>query len=135
LPFVRKMTHIGIRDVRTREEDWRVLHEEGASVITRKMIRDNLESALDRIPDMSNTYVTIDIDAMDPSIAPGTGSPCSDGLLYHELKAVLQRVAEKGKIVGFDFVEINPLVDLAGQTSLMASTAVLEFLGAIFKNR
>ncbi|NEI73660.1 agmatinase [Rhizobium lusitanum] len=134
LPFVHNMTHIGIRDVRTREEDWRDLHEKGASVITRKMIRDDIEAALDRIPDMSNIYVTIDIDAMDPSIAPGTGSPCSDGLLYHELKAVLQRVAEKGKIVGFDCVEINPLVDLAGQTSLMASTAVLEFLGAIFRS-
>ena len=135
LPFVRNMTQIGIRDVRTRQEDWQALHEKGGSVITRKMIRDNLEAALDKIPDMSNIYLTLDIDAMDPSIAPGTGSPCSDGLLYHELKAILQKVAEKGKIVGFDLVEVNPLVDLAGQTSLMASTAILEFLGAIFKSR
>jgi agmatinase len=135
LPFVRKMTHIAIRDVRTRQEDWEALHDNGATVITRMMIRNNLQAALDRIPDMSNVYVTMDIDAMDPSIAPGTGSPCSDGLLYHELKAILQDVAAKGKIVGFDLVEINPLVDLAGQTSLMASTAMLEFLGAIFESR
>ncbi|TWG94235.1 agmatinase [Mesorhizobium sp. J18] len=135
LPFVRNMTHIGIRDVRTREEDWNDLHKRGASVITRKMIRDNLEAALARIPEMSNVYVTIDIDGMDPSIAPGTGSPCSDGLLYHELKAILQDVTKKGRVVGLDLVEINPLVDLEGQTSLMASTFMLEFLGAIFKAR
>ncbi|MGH0237078.1 arginase family protein [Sinorhizobium meliloti] len=82
---------------------------------------------------MSNVYVTVDTDAMDPSIAPGTVSPCSDGLFYHELNAMLQRVASSRKIVGFDLVEINPLVDLAGQTSLMPSTALLEFLGSIFK--
>jgi agmatinase len=135
LPFVRNMVHLGIRDVRTREEDWKELHARGARVITRRSIRNDLSAALKSLPELGNTYVTIDVDALDPSIAPGTGSPCSDGLLYHELKEILQHVAAKSNIVGFDFVEINPLVDLAGQTSLMASTAILEFLGAIFKDR
>ena len=38
------------------------------------------------MPEMGNVYVTIDIDGLDPSIAPGTGSPTVDGLLYHEVK-------------------------------------------------
>ena len=101
LSFIGDMLHIGIRDVRTREEDWRALHSKGARVITRKMIRDDLQAVLRSIPTLGNIYVTIDIDGLDPSIAPGTGSPCCDGLLYHEVKAILQTIAGKGKVVGF----------------------------------
>ena len=55
-----------------------------------------------------------------------------DGLLYHEIRSLLQGVAAKGKVVGFDLVEVNPLVDVRDQTSLLATTLIGEFLGAIF---
>lgn len=53
-------------------------------------------------------------------------------LLYHEVKALLQGVAARGRVVGFDLVEVNPYVDVAGQTCLLATTIILEFPGAIF---
>lgn len=134
LPFVRKMTHLGIRDVRSREHDYQDAIRSGASVITRQRIRElGAEAVAGDLPEMSNVYVTIDVDGLDPSIAPGTGSPTVDGLLYHELRALLQGVVRKGKVVGFDFVEVNPFVDVHGQTSLLATTAIIEFLGAIFE--
>jgi agmatinase len=58
-----------------------------------------------------------------------------DGLLYHEVRSLLQGVARKGRVVGFDLVEVNPFVDVHGQTSLLASTLIAEILGAVFEQR
>jgi agmatinase len=136
LPFVRNMCHLGIRDVRTREGDYNDALAAGANVITRQQIRDwGVKSVLEQLPELGETYVTIDIDGLDPSIAPGTGSPTVDGLLYHEVKALLQGVALRGRVVGFDLVEVNPFIDNHGQTCLLATTLIMEFLGAIFASR
>lgn len=136
LPFVRNMIHLGIRDVRTSEDQIADAEAAGAMVFTREQIRERgVKAILDRFPALGNSFVTIDIDGLDPSIAPGTGSPTVDGLLYHEVRALLQGVARRARVVGFDLVEVNPMVDVAGQTSLLASTLMLEFLGAIFAQR
>ncbi len=133
LPFVREIVQLAIRDIRSREENFNDSVARGNLIVTREEIRRHgIVAILDRVPRMPRLYVTIDIDALDPSVAPGTGSPTVDGLLYHELRALLQGLAAKGKVVGFDLVEVNPLVDPTGQTSLLATTAILEFLGAIF---
>jgi len=87
---------------------------------------------VEAMPAMNNIYVSIDIDGLDPSIAPGTGSPTVDGLLYHEVRTLLQGIATKGRVVGFDVVEVNPFLDHHGQTSLLTTTMIAEFLGAIF---
>jgi agmatinase len=136
LPFVRHMVHLGIRDVRTSDDQVADAEAAGALVFTRDQIREEgVGAVLERFPKLGNTFVTIDIDGLDPSIAPGTGSPTVDGLLYHEVRGLLQGVTRRGNVVGFDLVEVNPMVDLNGQTCLLASTLVLEFLGAIFASR
>jgi agmatinase len=136
LPFVRNMVHLGIRDVRTSADQVADAEKAGARVITREQIRDEgVRPILDRMPELGNVFVTIDIDGLDPSIAPGTGSPTVDGLLYHEVRAILQGVAKQGHVVGFDLVEVNPMVDEHGRTCLLAATLMLEFLGAIFEGR
>jgi agmatinase len=136
LSFVRNMAHIGIRDVRTSDDQVADAEAAGAIVVTREQVRDHgVKSALDRLPPLGNTYVTIDIDGLDPSIAPGTGSPTADGFLYHEVRALLQGVAQHGNVVGFDIVEVNPMVDEHGRTCLLACTLIMEFLGAIFASR
>ena len=136
LSFVRNMVHLGIRDVRTSDDQVADAEAAGAVVITRDEIRrQGTDAALGRFPQLGNTFVTIDIDGLDPSIAPGTGSPTVDGLLYHEVRALLQGVAARSNIVGFDLVEVNPMVDEHGRTCLLASTLILEFLGAIFAAR
>lgn len=136
LPFVRNMVHLGIRDVRTSDDQIADAEAAGAKVFTREMIRElGPKGVVERMPKLGNTFVTIDIDGLDPSIAPGTGSPTVDGLLYHEVRALLQGVTKIGKVVGFDLVEVNPMVDHYGQTCLLASTLILEFLGAIFASQ
>jgi agmatinase len=136
LPFVRNMVHLGIRDVRTSPDQVADAEAAGAVVVTREEIRERgVAGVLERFPELGNTFVTIDIDGLDPSIAPGTGSPTADGLLYHEVRDLLQGVTRRGKVVGFDLVEVNPMVDHYGQTCLLASTLIMEFLGAIFASR
>jgi agmatinase len=136
LPFVRNMVHLGIRDVRTSADQVADAEKAGAKVFTREQIRDEgVKRILDHMPTLGNVFVTIDIDGLDPSIAPGTGSPTVDGLLYHEARAILQGVAKRGHVVGFDLVEVNPMVDEHGRTCLLAATLMLEFLGAIFDPR
>jgi agmatinase len=136
LPFVRNMVHLGVRDVRTSDDQIRDAEAAGAKVFTREQIREQgVKKTLKQFPKLGNVYITIDIDGLDPSIAPGTGSPTVDGLLYHEVRALLQGVTKLGNVVGFDLVEVNPMVDLYGQTCLLASTLILEFLGPIFASR
>jgi len=136
LPFVRNMVHLGIRDVRTSDDQIADAEAAGAKVFTREQIRElGVKGVLERMPKLGNVFVTIDIDGLDPSIAPGTGSPTVDGLLYHEVRGLLQGVSKMGKVVGFDLVEVNPMVDHYGQTCLLASTLILEFLGAIFASQ
>ncbi|MEM0990966.1 MAG: agmatinase [Pseudomonadota bacterium] len=134
--FTRNMAQLGIRDIRSREDDAATAEARGSQIVTRQTIReDGVAAVVDALPPLGNVYVTIDIDGLDPSIAPGTGSPTVDGLLYHEVRGLLQGIAGKANVVGFDVVEVNPMVDLNGQTSLLATTLILEFLGAIFDGR
>lgn len=134
--FTRHMAQLGIRDIRSREADYRFACEHGSHIVTRERIRsDGVASTLDQLPELGNVYVTIDIDGLDPSIAPGTGSPTVDGLYYHEVRGLLQGIAETAEVVGFDVVEVNPMVDLNGQTCLLATTLIVEFLGAIFAGK
>ena len=87
------------------------------------------------IPEGARYYVTIDIDAFDPSIAPGTGTPSHGGFLYWEVIELLQGIARRGEVVGIDLVEVSPPYDPAGITSILAAQVLLNFLGYIFHER
>ena len=66
-------------------------------------------------------YVTIDIDAFCPSIAPGTGTPSHGGFLYYDVLELLQEVSKKNEIIGIDLVEVAPAYDLTDTTSILAA--------------
>ena len=132
--YVTGLTQVGIRNVSsTAREGYADARRMGSDILSVRQFRKlGVEGVLERIPAGKRYYVSIDIDGFDPSIAPGTGSPTVDGLLYHEVRALLQGVAKKGKVVGMDVVEVNPFIDLHGQTCLLTTTMIAEFLGAIF---
>jgi agmatinase len=106
--------------------------EYGARVITAKeAIESGTDWVLSQVPEAENLYVTIDIDALDPSVAPGTGSPEPGGFTYLQMREMLTAIPRKGKVVGFDLVEVNPLYDPAGITAQLAARLILDFLAAI----
>ena len=136
LDFTNKMVQLGIRCIRSRESDYNFAKSQGSQIFTRQDIRQKgVDEIVEKLPPLGNVYVSIDIDGLDPSIAPGTGSPTVDGLLYYEIINLLKGITKKSNVVGFDIVEVNPMVDLSGQTCLLATTLILEFLGMIFDQK
>jgi agmatinase len=88
-----------------------------------------------RLPQGAPVYITIDIDAFCPSIAPGTGTPSHGGFLYYDVLELLQQVANRHEIVGIDLVEVAPDYDATGSTSILAAQVLMNLLGFIFHAR
>ena len=88
-----------------------------------------------RIKGSKRVYVTIDIDAFCPSIAPGTGTPSHGGFLYYEVLEMLQEISKKHQVIGVDLVEVAPDYDQSGSTSILAAQLLMNFIGFIFFNR
>ena len=135
--YVTGLTQVGIRNVSSTSkegyEDAKAMNSDILSVRqTRKIGPKNL---VGRIPKDSNVYVTIDIDAFCPSIAPGTGTPSHGGFLYYEVLEILQHLSKQNKVVGIDLVEIAPDYDHSGSTTILAAQILLNFLGFIFHNQ
>ncbi len=79
-------------------------------------------------------YISIDIDVLDPSFAPGTGTPEPDGIATWDLLDLLYEVID-GRVSGFDLVEINPLSDPSGITSMLGAKIVFEAASYIYSGR
>jgi agmatinase len=76
----------------------------------------------------NEVYVTIDIDAFDPSLVPGTGTPEPGGLGWYDVVALLAEVAARRRVIGFDVVELSPLVE--GHVSpVVAAKLVYKLIG------
>lgn len=131
---VGRILQVGIRGARTSEAAHRAARANGNLVLTREQLRatSHRDTLLDAIAAMERCYVTLDMDAFDPSVAPGVSSPEPDGLGYRDVRALLAATAARTRVVGFDVMETNPLVDASGATAYLAALTALEFLGAIF---
>jgi hypothetical protein len=76
------------------------------------------------------TYLSFDVDALDPAFAPGTGTPQVGGLATWQAQAILRRL-ENIDFIGMDVVEVAPVYDTAEITALAAATIVWEYLALI----
>ncbi len=133
LPNVRKIVQIGMRGLANDTEASQNARQLGTQIITTEAIRrKGLEWAIAQIPKAEAIYVTVDVDVMDPSVAPGTGTYEPGGLRFEELDEILMSLPSKGRIVGFDVVEVNPLRDPSGRTGQTAARLIIDLLGAIF---
>lgn len=82
------------------------------------------------IPDGGRYYVTIDLDAFDPSVAPGVAAPCAGGMTFLQARKLLHALVKKGRVVGLDVVEITPSQDINQITSITAGRLIVNFIGA-----
>ena len=134
--YVTGLSQFGIRNVsstaRVGYEDARKM---GSDILSVRQIREmGTKKATKRIP-KGKLYVTIDIDAFCPSIAPGTGTPSHGGFLYYDVLEILQEVSKNNEIIGIDLVEVAPAYDPSEGTAILAAQLLLNFLGFIFHNR
>jgi agmatinase len=136
-PFVTGLTQVGIRNVSsTAREGYADACQMGSDIISVRQARKmGTQALLARIPAGARLYITIDIDAFCPSIAPGTGTPSHGGFLYYEVLELLQGVAQAHEVVGIDLVEVAPDYDPTGSTTVLAAQVLLNLLGFIFHAR
>jgi len=135
--YVTGLSQIGIRNVsstaRDGYEDARAM---GADILSVRQVRKmGTEAMLARIPEGARYYLTIDIDAFDPSIAPGTGTPSHGGFLYYDVLELIDGLAKRGDIVGLDLVEVAPDYDQTGSTSILAAQILMNTIGRIMHQR
>lgn len=74
-------------------------------------------------------YLSFDLDSIDPMTAPGVGTAVDGGLTYREAHLVSEMVAESGRLIGMDLVEVNPILDIRNRTARMAINLALSALG------
>ena len=136
-PYVTGLSQIGIRNVSsTAREGYEDAREMGSDIQSVRQLRAlGSEGMLARIPEGARYYVTIDIDAFDPSIAPGTGTPSHGGFNYYEVHELLAGLAKRGDIVGVDLVEVAPDYDHSGSTSILAAQVLMNLIGRILHAR
>ena len=136
-PYVTGLTQVGIRNVSsTAREGYDDARAMGSTILSVRQARAlGPEGVIANIPSGARVYVTIDIDAFCPSIAPGTGTPSHGGFLYYDVLEMLQVVARRHEVVGIDLVEVAPDYDPTGSTSILAAQVLLNFLGFIFAAR
>ena len=103
-----------------------MLHDIGVNLFTKKIIEFFEKS------DITDIYISIDIDALDPSIAPGTGYAIPGGFTYREVWKILREVTKKVNIIGFDIVEVSPSLDLPNNITLnVAAKIIIELMSFI----
>ncbi len=135
--YVTGLTQVGIRNVSsTAKEGYDDARAMGSDIISVRQARKmGVGGVMAHIPADARVYVTLDIDAFCPSIAPGTGTPSHGGFLYYEVLELLKAVAERHEVVGMDLVEVAPDYDPSGSTQILAAQILLNFLGFIFHTR
>lgn len=136
LPNVGQIIQVGIRSLRTSQDDVQDALARGNDVVTvEEYRRRGIEGVLEKLPRGGQTYVSIDIDVLDLPLVPGCASSELNGLTYDELRKTLFAIARQTEVVGFDVVEINPMIDVpSGNTSLIGAQLALEFLGRVVEH-
>ncbi|WP_456697534.1 agmatinase [Aeromicrobium sp. P5_D10] len=125
--------HIGIRGPLYSDQDLRDDERLGFAVIhAREFQRESIDDIIDRLHARIGscpTYVSVDIDVLDPAHAPGTGTPEAGGLTSRELLEIL-RSFRRTQLVGADVVEVSPAYDHAQITAVAASHVAYELLSS-----
>ncbi|MFW9901936.1 MAG: arginase family protein [Candidatus Thorarchaeota archaeon] len=127
---------VGVRDIDIPELE--IVKQEKVEYLKAYQLSEGLNKYIDKIINFYSRsgikylYISLDIDALDPSIAPGTGFAIPGGFSYRELWTILKSVAQNFEIIGFDLVEVAPNLDLENRmTCNLAAKLIIEFISFI----
>jgi arginase len=129
----RNVAIVGVRDLDTRER--RLVKESGVHAFTMRDIdergmREVMTEALRFVSDdTEGVAVSLDLDLIDPSDAPGVGTPVRGGVTYREAHLAMEMIADSEAMVSLEVVEINPVIDLHNKTATLGVELVLSALG------
>jgi arginase len=135
LPAVdpRRVALVGVRSLDRGERE--LLRRLGARVFTmsdvdRLGVERSIRESLTHLAGPGFVHLSLDMDAVDPDVAPGVGTPVRDGLSYRETHLALELVAESGLVSSLDVVEVNPILDRENETGRLAVELAASALGA-----
>ena len=135
LPAVQRgrVALVGVRSLDLGERE--LLQRLDARVFTmsdldRMGVQRVMEEALDHVAGPNFVHVSLDLDVVDPEVAPGVGTPVRGGLSYREAHLALELVAEAGSTGSLEVVEVNPILDSENRTGQLAVELIASALGA-----
>ncbi len=135
LPGV-SFVQIGMRGVANDAGGVARARQLGSRIVTAERVhRDGVRAVLDALPELGDIYISLDIDVLDPSLAPGTGTVELGGLTFQQMHELLVGLPRKGQVVGLDVVEVNPFYDATGVTAQTAVRLIIDLLGASLRPR
>jgi arginase len=128
-----RVSLIGVRSLDDGER--RIVRELGIGVhtmseIDRRGVVEVVRDALARARGAPFVHVSLDMDVVDPDVAPGVGTPVRGGLSYREAHLAMELVAESGVLDSLEIVEVNPILDRANETAALAVELAATPLGA-----
>jgi len=124
---------IGVRNLDEREKI--AVRDSGVYVFTMKDIdRNGIATVAERAVALAGAgtagvHVSFDMDACDPTIAPGVGTPVKGGLNYREAHTLMEIIADSGRLCALDLVEVNPTLDVRNATAQLGTELALSALG------
>jgi arginase len=123
---------VGLRSVDVEEKN--LLREAGVKVYTMKDIDAYgaariVRSAIKGLKHVDRVHLSLDLDAVDPEVAPGVGTPVRGGLTYREAHLLMELVNEAGIVSSLDVVEVNPILDVKNGTATLAVELVESLMG------
>jgi arginase len=135
LPAVdrERVVLVGVRSLDEGERAY--VRESGIGIHTmseldRRGIEPVVREALERLSDAPFVHVSLDMDVVDPDVAPGVGTPVRGGLSYREAHLAMELVAESGLLGSFEIVEVNPILDRGNETATLAVELAASAFGA-----
>ena len=124
---------VGVRDLDPGEKD--NLRDSGVHVFTMRNVdergmRNVIEQAIAVASGgTAGFHVSLDMDVLDPTEAPGVGTPCPGGISYREAHLAMEMIADSRSMLSFEVVEVNPILDAANRTGLLAVELALSAFG------
>ena len=127
-----ELRQIGIRSVDPGEK--RLVHDAGIEVYDMRYIdemgmRHAMELALALVAPDTHVHVSLDVDFLDPDIAPGVGTTVRGGPTYREAQLCMEMIADTGRLASLDVVELNPALDVRNRTAELAVDLIESLFG------
>lgn len=137
MPWIDSIVQVGARGVGSaRPQDRQDALDWGVHLFPMRGVQHHgIAAAIDAIPAGADVHVALDIDVMDPAVVPAVIGPAPGGFGYWEVVDLLEAVAERARIVGFNLAELMPAADVGGRGALVASRITATVLGLVARQR
>jgi agmatinase len=137
MSWIERIILVGQRGVGSaRPDDYEMALDRGVRFVQAREVHENgVRRALDLVPPGANVIITLDCDALDPSIMPAVIGRAPGGLSYWQTLGLIEGVAEKARIAAFDIVEFMPSRDVDGLSALTAGRIVANVIGLLTRQQ